>query len=61
MAGPVFVGAVQDTSRLVVEPEVAPTVGASGAEGFSVSTSVTLMVTLAVAVSLVSEAVTVTE
>ena len=40
---------------------MAPTVGADGAEGASVSTSVTLIVTVAVALSVASEAVTVTE
>ena len=33
MAGPVFVGAVQLTSRLVLDPAVAVTEGAAGAPG----------------------------
>ena len=57
IGGPVVAGGDQLTSRLVVEPEVALTVGASGAEGFS-STSVTLIVTVAVAESVPSDAVT---
>ena len=44
-----FTGAVQETSRLVVEPEVADTLGAAGAAGGSF-TSVTMMVTVVVAV-----------
>ena len=42
---PVFDGAVQVTSRLVVLPEVAVTVGAAGASGVSVVVLVTVMVT----------------
>ena len=49
MAGPVFVGAVQVTSRLVVDPAVADTVGAAGRPGGS-STSVTVIVTVTVSV-----------
>ena len=54
-------GADQLTSRLVLEPDVAFTVGADGADGAS-ATSVTLIVTsAAVASSTPSDAVTVTE
>ena len=49
MSGPVFVGAVQPTSRLVVDPEVADTEGAAGRPGAS-STSVTVIVTVTVSV-----------
>ena len=58
---PALAGAVQVTLRLVVEPAVAVTVGASGAAGGS-STSVSVIVTVATAVPpvLPSSAVTVT-
>ena len=60
MAGlPALAGAAQLTDRLVVLPETAETMGVAGALGGS-STSVTLIVTLAAAVDVPSEAVTVT-
>ena len=60
MAGPVFVGAVQVTSRLVVDPAVAVTEGAAGRPGGS-STSVTVIVTVTVSVPpLPSSALTMT-
>ena len=60
MAGPVFVGAVQLTSRLVFDPAVADTVGAAGMPGGS-STSVTVIVTVMVSVPpLPSSALTMT-
>ena len=60
MSGPVFAGAVQPTSRLVVDPEVGVTVGANGCPGGSV-TSVTVIVTVTVAVPLLpSSALTTT-
>ena len=46
MAGPALAGALQLTSRLVVESAVALTVGAAGAAGASPSTSVTATVTV---------------
>ena len=52
-------GAAQLTDRLVVLPDTAETAGVAGALGGS-STSVTLMVTVATAVAVPSEAVTVT-
>ena len=52
-------GASQLTDRLVLLPETAETMGVAGALGGS-STSVTLIVTLAAAVDVPSEAVTVT-
>ena len=52
-------GAAQLTDRLVVLPDTAETMGVAGALGGS-STSVTLMVTVATAVAVPSEAVTVT-
>ena len=54
---PALAGAVQETVRLVVFPAIAKTVGVAGASGGS-STSVTLMVTVATAVAVASEAVT---
>ena len=61
MAGrPVSAGAVQPTSRLVVNPAVADTVGLPGADGGSF-TSVTLMVTALVAAAVPSFTLTVTE
>ena len=57
---PALAGAVQLTSRLVVEPAVAVTVGAFGAIGGSL-TSVSVIVTVVTAVPpLLSSAVTVT-
>ena len=44
MAGPVFSGAFQLTSRLLLDPGVARTVGRSGVDGAS-GTFVTLIVT----------------
>ena len=59
MAGrPVFVGAVQLTSRLVVLPEVAVTEGSAGASGGSF-TFVTFSVTSMVALAVPSDALTV--
>ena len=60
MAGPVFVGAVQLTSRLVLDPAVAVTEGAAGRPGGSF-TSVTVIVTVTVSVPpLLSSALTMT-
>ena len=60
MAGPVFDGAVQVTSRLVLDPTVADTEGTAGRPGGSF-TSVTVIVTVTVAVPPApSEAVTMT-
>ena len=56
---PALAGAAQETDRLVALPETAETVGVAGALGGS-STSVMLIVTLASAVAVPSEAVTVT-
>ena len=56
---PVFDGAVQVTSRLVVLPEVDVTVGATGASGFSVAL-VMLMVTEMVSFAVPSLALTLT-
>ena len=59
MAGPVFVGAVQLTSRLVVDPP-SVTEGAAGTPGGSF-TSVTVIVTVTVSVPpLLSSALTMT-
>ena len=59
---PVFVGAVQLTSRLVVLPKVPVTVGSDGARGASVVLSSTLNVTSMVPTPpLSSLALTVTE
>ena len=55
-----FGGAVQLTSRLVAESEVADTLGAAGAAGGS-PTSVTVIVTATVSLSVASETVIVTE
>ena len=52
-------GATQLTDRMVVLPDTAETAGVAGALGGS-STSVTPIVTLATAVAVPSEAVTVT-
>ena len=58
---PMFAGAVQVTSRLVVLPEVVVTVGAAGASGVSVVSLVTVMVTVIVSEPpLPSSALTVT-
>ena len=57
---PVSVGAVQLTDRLVGEAAIPLTDGAAGAEGGS-STSVRLIVTVALPLSSPSEAITVTE
>ena len=60
MAGlPALAGAAQLTDRLVVLPDTAETMGVAGALGGS-STSVTPIVTVATAVAVPSEAVTVT-
>ena len=60
MAGPVFSGAVQVTSRLVLDPAVAVTEGANGRPGGS-STSVRVIVTVMVSVPpLPSSALTMT-
>ena len=56
---PVLSGAVQLTSRPVVESAVAVTVGASGAAGFS-STSVSVMSTAMVSLSVPSSTLIVT-
>ena len=56
---PALAGAAQETDRLVLLPDTAETAGVAGALGGS-STSVTLMVTLATAVAVPSETVTVT-
>ena len=60
MAGPVFVGAVQVTSRLVVDPAVATPRAPPGCPGGSF-TSVTVIVTVTVSVPpLPSSALTMT-
>ena len=60
MAGPVFDGAAQLASRLVLDPAVAVTEGAAGTPGGSF-TSVTVIVTVTVSVPpLLSSALTMT-
>ena len=59
MSGPVLAGAVQVTDRRVLLPETDETVGAAGVEGGS-SSSVMVIVTVAVALAAPSEAMTVT-
>ena len=60
MSGPVFVGSVQLASRLVVDPEVADTLGAAGRPGASFTSS-TVIATAIVSLSVPSDALTVTE
>ena len=58
---PVLAGAGQLTSRLVVLPEVAVTVGIAGATGFSTSLSTLIVTAIVSEPPLLSSAFTVTE